>query len=434
MAEWLLLRLGRQPGEDARWLIADASGASTGEERSGALALAAPAAIGRRVCVLVPGTDVLLAEPEVPAKIGVKLQQLVPYALEEQLADNIEELHFTVGRRAPDSTRTPVAVVARTLMNEWLEALRAAAIEPECVYTESELLPHNPGQAVALLEADAVIVRAPGGLPVSLPADALAEALQIAHSPPAGGGTHASVFQLTEDAAAPADGAAAAVHGLILYTGAAEWQRHSAQVEAARGHFESVRIQLLESGPLALFAQQLPTATPINLLQGTYAPKSSGAVGLRAWRVAAILLLGVVGLHLAGKAAELQVLKKKERQVDASIRDTFQGAMPGEPRPLDPRRRMEERLLAVRGGAGSAGLLAALQALAQLRTTNPKASVQSLNFHDGSLELKLSAPDAASLDHLSQQLRGRGWQADLIGGNTVGNAYEGRVQIRGQGT
>lgn len=142
----------------------------------------------------------------------------------------------------------------------------------------------------------------------------------------------------------------------------------------------------------------------------------------------------MVGLHLAGKAAELQVLKKKEREVDASIRDTFQSAMPGEPRALDPRRRMEERLLAVRGGGGSAGLLAALQALAQLRTANPKASLQSLNFHDGSLELKLSAPDAASLDHLSQQLRGRGWQADLIGGNTVGNAYEGRVQIRGQGT
>ena len=61
------------------------------------------------------------------------------------------------------------------------------------------------------------------------------------------------------------------------------------------------------------------------------------------------------------------------------------------------------------------------------------ASVQSLNFHDGLLELTLNAPDAASLDHLSQQLRNGGWQADLIGGNTVGSAYQGRVQIHSQG-
>ena len=49
------------------------------------LALAAPRVPGRRVCVLIGGADVLLAEPEVPVKAGAKLQQLVPYALEEHL-------------------------------------------------------------------------------------------------------------------------------------------------------------------------------------------------------------------------------------------------------------------------------------------------------------------------------------------------------------
>ena len=52
------------------------------------------------MCVLVPGTDVLLAEPDLPLKPGVKLQQLVPYALEEHLADDIDDLHFALGKRA----------------------------------------------------------------------------------------------------------------------------------------------------------------------------------------------------------------------------------------------------------------------------------------------------------------------------------------------
>ena len=50
-----------------------------------------------------PGADVLLAEPDVPVKAGARLQQLVPYALEEQLAENIDELHFALGKRSADS-------------------------------------------------------------------------------------------------------------------------------------------------------------------------------------------------------------------------------------------------------------------------------------------------------------------------------------------
>ncbi|HYB64013.1 MAG TPA: type II secretion system protein GspL [Steroidobacteraceae bacterium] len=430
MADWLLLRLPRTPEEPATWLVASASGAPLAATHSGPLADAAAAAAGRRLCALVPGSDVLLAEPELPAKSGSRLQQLVPYALEEQLADNIDELHFALGRRAADSQRTPVAVVARELMNEWLAELRAAGLEPDCLYADSELLPANPGQAVALLEEDTVFVRAPGAPPVSLPTDALAEALDIAASPPRAAGALAAAS--AADAAAES-GAAGAARGLILYSGTAEWQQHSAQVEQARAPFASVKVQLLSDGPLALFAQQLPGTAAINLLQGSYAPKSSRAAGLSAWRVAALLLLALVALHVVGKAAELRVLKAREHELDASIRDTFHRAMPADPGTTDARRRMEQRLAALRTGGGSSGLLGALQAVAQARGGVAATSVQSLNFHDGLLELTLNAPDAASLDHLSQQLRNGGWQADLVGGNTVGSAYQGRVQIHSQG-
>jgi general secretion pathway protein L len=421
MADWLLLRLPRTPQEPATWLIASAAGAPLAPTQGGPLEAAAGAAAGRRVCVLVPGSDVLLADPELPTRSGVKLQQLVPYALEEHLADNIDELHFAIGRRTGDSARTPVAVVARALMEEWLGALRRAGLEPGCVYADSELLPANPGQAVALLEEDTVFVRAPGAPPVSLPIDALSEALSIAASPPR---TPAAL-------AVEESGSGGEARGLILYSGTAEWQQHSAQVEEARERFASLKVQLLPDGPLALFAQQLPATAATNLLQGPYAPKRSRAAGFSAWRVAALLLLALVALHVVGKTAELRVLKSKEHEVDASIRDTFHRALPTEPGTGDARRRMEQRLAALRNGGGASGLLGVLQAVAQARGA-AAASLQSLNFRDGLLELTLNAPDAASLDHLSQQLRNGGWQAQLVGGNTVGSAYQGRVQIHSQ--
>jgi general secretion pathway protein L len=411
MADWLLIRLPRTPDQPATWLTVDPRGNPSGPPQSGPLSLAAPRAVGRRICVLVPGTDVLLTEPEVPMKAGTKLQQVVPYALEEQLADDIDDLHFAIGKRAADSARTPVAVIRRSLMDEWLTSLKSSGLEPESMYTESDLLPQNPGQAVALLEEDVVVVRPPLGSPVTLPVEALGEALEIAQQ-------------------GSPELAATGIRGLVLYTGAAEWHQHSAKIESLRERFDGIKIQLLSAGPLALFGQQLPAAAPINLLQGPYAPTTTRTVGWKSWRVAAILLASLIGLHVVGKAAELTALKRNEHKLDSSIGETFRQVMPGEGSALDARRRMEQRLAAAQSGGGPGGLLPALQALVQARSAAPGATLQALSLRQGTVEVKIAAKDASSLDHMAQSLRSNGWQADLTSGNTTPSGYEGRIQIR----
>jgi type II secretion system protein L len=244
-----------------------------------------------------------------------------------------------------------------------------------------------------------------------MPSDALTEALQlVTPGAEAGEGTG---------------------RGLILYTGAAEWQQFSPQVESVRDQFDGIKVQLLTAGPLTLFAQQLPTARPINLLQGRYTPQTTRAVGWQAWRVAAMLLAGVVLLHALGKGAELFMLKSAEKKVDTSIQQAFQQAMPGETNSnaTTARRRMESKLVAVRGAGGS-GLLSALGAFSEARNSVPGTAVQAVTFHDGALVLKMSAPDADALDRLSQLLRTSGWQADLTGSNVTNGGYEGRIQIK----
>jgi general secretion pathway protein L len=413
MADWLLIRLPRTPEQPATWLTVDPRGNPSGPPQSGPLSLAAPRAVGRRICVLVPGTDVLLTEPEVPMKAGTKLHQVVPFALEEQLADDIDDLHFAIGKRAADSAKTPVAVIRRSLMDEWLTALRSNGLDPESMYTESDLLPQNPGQAIALMEEDVVIVRPPSGSPVTLPVEALGEALEIAQQ-----GT--------------GDQAATGGRGLILYTGAAEWHQHSAKIEALRERFDGIKIQLLSAGPLALFGQQLPTATPINLLQGSYAPTKASTVGWQSWKVAAILLVCLIGLHVAGKAAELTALKHSEHTLDASIGDTFRQAMPGETNSTNARQRMEQRLAAAQNAGGPDGLLPALQALVDARAAAPGAKLKALSYRQGTVDMKVAAKDATSLDHLTQSLKSRGRQAELTSGNTTGAGYEGRILLRGK--
>ena len=73
--------------------------------------------------LLVPGEDVLHLAATLPSGSDSRLAQLLPFALEEQVAEDIESQHFAVGPSLPDGT-TAVDVVARARMDEWL-ALQA---------------------------------------------------------------------------------------------------------------------------------------------------------------------------------------------------------------------------------------------------------------------------------------------------------------------
>jgi len=75
-----------------------------------------------------------------------------------------------------------------------------------------------------------------------------------------------------------------------------------------------------------------------------------------------------------------------------------------------------------------------LEAFVQARSAAPGAVVQAMSFRNGSVDLKIAAPDASSLDRIGQALRSNGWQADLTSGTNVVNGYEGRLQIHSSGS
>jgi len=415
MADWLLIRFPHQPGGQMQWLVADSAGRIVTPPERGTLAQASPAAIGRKVAILVPATDVLRTESEIPLKAGVKLQQVVPYALEELVAEDIDELHFATGRRESDG-RTAVAVVARRLMGQWLDDLATHNVRPDVMYADVDLLPANPARSVALLEEETVTLRTNESAPVTMQVDLLGEALQAAFPAPV----------------ETVDGAAAGA-GLVLYTGAAEWHRYAPMIEPLRERVGQIQVQLLTGGPLALFAQQLSLGDAVNLLQGSYAPLHSGTANARRWRIAAMLLAAVFGLHVAGKATELAMLKSSEKKLDQSLDQAFRSAMPGEQPSAGARRRMESQLLALRENQSGAGFLGALGALTEARQSAPDTKFEALNYRPGAIDLKLAAPSAGSLDKLSQQLRANGWSSDLTSGTVVGSGYEGRIQIKTPG-
>jgi general secretion pathway protein L len=410
MSEWLLLRFDHGPTGNVAWMTASESGQPLMPPQLGSLAQLAELASTRRVCALVPASDVTTLEADLPLKAGAKLLQAVPFAVEDQLAENVEDLHFALGERV-EGQRATVAAVARVTLDGWLAELAKAGLRAERLSADAALLPDNPGQIVAVLDRDAVLIRAPGQQPMALPSASLADSIELA------------LAHVRSDAAQP---------GLLVYTSPQDWQKHGAVVDGLRTRFAAVKVQLLPQGPLPLFAQQLPTTTAINLLQGEHAPSGSVAAGFRAWRVAAALAVLLLGLYAGGRYWELSRLNKAESQLDASITQMASAAVPNLTPGRDPRRQVEARLKTVRGvSAGSSGdLLDAVSAFSAARSAAPDAQLEGISYQTGALEVRLKAPAAASIERIRERLQAAGWQATLKGGAGRGTSFEGRLEIR----
>jgi len=256
MSETLVIHL--RDGAPPRWMVCDNDGQVVVDAVSGELAQATAMSAGRRIAVIVPAGDVLVTDSDAPAKGAAKLAQVVPYALEERVADEIENLHFAIGERVGDTGRIPVTVVQRARLDSWLAQLRSAGLNPTAIYPESTLVPAMPGQLIALLDGDSITLRGAEGLPLVLPTLSIADAFEMALD-----------MQISLVA-----GLEPAPLGLLLYAGHEEWEAHQPAVDALRERFTGVKVQLLPSGPLGVLAPAAASGAAVNLLQGAFAVES----------------------------------------------------------------------------------------------------------------------------------------------------------------
>jgi general secretion pathway protein L len=417
MALTLLLRIP-PPGEaETEWLLVDETGAPAGPRQRGSLEIAATVAASARIVVLAPATQVLLAQPDLPPGSGVKLARAVPFALEEQLTEDVDRLVFAVGKRRP-SGGTPVAVISRELLQTWLQRLRAAGIEPAAIYADLSLIPENPGQTVLWLEQDCLAVRRPGVLPFAVELTPVGEALSVA-------GVIADDADRTAEPKVP--------ESAILYLTREDWLRVQDEFESLTDKFESLKIQLLGDGPLPWLARELVAAAPVNLLQGEFASETDYGARWRLWRVPAALAVVLLGVHVGAQALQIHAANKRTAELDGEIGQLFKSAMPSEFM-QEPRRQMQSRLERIRKSAtGPQYFLRTMQALSGAFAALPKTSIDALSYHDQTVNMKVTAPSLDVLSQLSQAIGRQGMTAEIQSSTPAGGVVEAQLQIRAPG-
>jgi len=409
VSEYLVVRLAADaPG--ATWIALDSGGHRLTQTAHGPLSEAAVAAENRRVILLIPGIDVLCTQTSLPVKSPARLQQMLPYSLEEVVAEDVEKLHFAAGSRDA-AGQMSVAIVTRERLEGWLEQCAQAGIAPDAVYSEADGVPDTPGSVTLIAEGDRTYGRGMDQIPFVLDELTIGEVLEV--------------LQGSADDDSP-------IRHVVMYADQAGHARCEGELPALRVQTSSIDLQLLAEGTLPRLGSTLINQPGSNLLQGRYGPKSNWGALLKPWQLAAGLLLGLAVLTMAAEGVRLLSLSRQDQALSVLLGDgcqrNFQSAR------LATCEAEIQRRLAATGVATSSssqrGFLLTLANVAEAR--DAESRIEALSFRNGVMDLRVLAPSVPALDEFARTMGAGGeFQVNIQSANPADSGVEGRLQVVG---
>lgn len=420
MAEFVVIRFGRGPRFSVEWIVADDNGTRLGQPVRGSLDEASEAVQGRPVIVLVPSTEVLTTAIALPLSGGARLNAVLPNALEEQVAADIDTLHFAAGDKRESGLR-PVAAVSRDLLDGWLALLDDAGIQPWKMIPEDYGLARIPGTMSVLVDDDTVIFNDGADTEFVLEGAAPSDALVAAG-------------KLTDrhDDDSPADPQG----HLLVYCDAADEERLSHDWIALRHELHSVDINLLPDGALPRLAVTVASGQGVNLLQGRYGPKADYGSWLRPWRSAGVLLLSLLVIGFAGKGVDYYRLTQEEALLRAQFNQEYRQIRPGDTREiLDPVSAVNSLRRGLGSGTAPPVFLDSLRQLAAAIRTTENATVESLSYRAGVIDIRVTSADVETVGEIQKKIGASGqFVASIQSTDRVADRINSRIQIRETGS
>ncbi|MEL7130170.1 MAG: type II secretion system protein GspL [Pseudomonadota bacterium] len=327
-----------------------------------------------QLILFVPGVDVAVHRRPLPTKGDADSRQAAPFAIEDDVANAVSDLHVALGPRPEDlSQPREIHSVSSDRMAEMIGHLRNLGLANATLVAEQSLL--EEGEVVML--DDRIVA-------------------------------HLDGRQIAVDLHLPEDLKAA-----ILGDHVNQMHRPSDPLAA-----------------MALFADQRDTL--LNLRQGRFRARTQADLtSFYPWRLAGGLAAAVALLWTGSGLMEIRSAKSAADDLRRQTRDIYASAFPGDANTADPVRAVSRALDARQDGAGldfletSAVLYAALVDV-------PSASLRSIRFdtarggYVASIAYSAYGDDAA----LKAALGARGIAADLGDSRRGDDAVFGDVTLR----
>jgi general secretion pathway protein L len=331
-----------------------------------------------------------LTTASIPGSNRQKLLRAVPYALEEQLTVDVEDLHFALGP-ALGNDRHAVLVIAIERLESILDACREADLEVSRVIPEQLAIPCPASGTCVVIHEDVALVRT---------------------------GRYTGYAADTDNL------------GLLLS------RQPVPEEESAGGELRIYKATGSELPDLGAAAETAVVEEYHGSVLGLLAAGAGSPEWGKLWRpwraTAALLLAGFVVSHVVMGVDYFRLSKEREA-LDTRINEIYRQTFPAAKRVVNPRVQMQQQLeVLLRRQGGGDGFMTLLARAGDVLRTNTSIEISGASFRAGRLDVDLTANNLQVLDELKQALGGKGLEVEIQSATTDASQHvKSRLRIQG---
>lgn len=366
MSEFLTVRLSSEPQSPVQWLVWStsqqeviASGELSSWEQLDELT---PYAEKRSCIALLPGNECLIKRVEIPKGAARQFDSMLPFLLEDEVAQDIEDLHLTILDK--DASHATVCGVDREWLKHALELFREANITFRKVLPDTLAVPFEEQGISALQIEQHWLLRQGNYQAVSISEAWLPMFLQSDWVVAGEEDQATTIFSYT---AMPSDD--------VQQQSGLEWQAKPAELV------------------MSLLSQQAIISS-VNLLTGTFKTKSSFSKYWRVWQKVAIAACLLVAVIVTQQVLKVQQYEAQAEAYRAESERIFRAVLPGKqriPTVSYLKRQMNDEAKKYGGSGDGDSLLGWLALLPETLGQVKSIEVESIRYDGNRSEVRLQA-------------------------------------------
>jgi len=411
MSDTLLIHYNIDDANQATWSLCNDAGELTGKITEGSLNELSELAASHPVVVLLNSQCLHINQLQLPTQNLQKMLKAVPYAIEEFIADDIENFHFVISKNKHNDSISVVGIDKATL-NNIIHAFQQANIFVEKIIPDALCLAADETQWVYLNYHELSYLQTNTSSGMVFPQQVLPYVLTNA---------------LNDETQTPPE--------KILLFSEQENTAAAEQLNIENDDIEIINI-VYNTHPLVVFCGQYKQAMPLNLLQHEFKHKRKSSGYWHHWRLAASLTAVWLVLHLGLTGFQHAQLEDQNKITKAKIEKIYKKAFPKSKKIVNPRVQMEQKLKELKSNSGSSshGLLFLLtESFGTLSEDKKNITLQTLNYRNSRMDIGLDSTNLQEIENLNNKLNNNSSiKSEITSSSSEKNKVKGNLRIESQ--
>jgi len=417
MSDTLLIHFDINSPHQATWSTCNAAGELTGKISSAPLQELADQVADRHATVLLNSACLHINQLQLPTKNLQKLLKAVPYAIEEYVADDVEDLHFVIRKNKHNNTTDVVAIKKQTLQHI-IDLFQSLNIIIDSIIPDALCLPaseqDNQWACLNFKDLSYLQTESANGMCYS----------------------HQLMPYLLKNKLA--DETLDRPEKILLFC---EQENSSAFESITQDEsIDKEGIELINiiynSHPLVIFCGQYKQASSLDLLQGKFKPKRKRSGYWHHWRLTASLVAVWLVLHLGLSSVKLSNIKEENNITRAKIENIYKKSFPESSKIVNPRVQMEQKLKQLKSNSDSAGngfIFLLAESFGTFTDNKEAITVQSVTFRNNRMDIGVDSSNLQSIENLNNKLNSnRQIKAEITSSSSEKDKVKGQIRIEGR--